>query len=53
MIIQKQRINNVATYMKRLGDIDQFYICVKNSSKNRDILKEKNICMKVENGIPL
>ena len=51
MIIQKQRINNVAKYMKRLGDIDQFYICVKNSFKNRDVLIEKNVCMKVENGI--
>ena len=41
MIIQKQRINNVVKYMKRLGDIDQFYICVKNSFKNRDVLIEK------------
>ena len=34
MIIQKRRINNIETYMKRLGDIEQFYICVKNCSKN-------------------
>ena len=51
MIIQKRRINNIETYMKRLGDIEQFYICVKNCSKNFDVLKKKNICMKVEKGI--
>ena len=41
MIIQKRRINNIETYMKRLGDIEQFYICVKNCSKNFDVLKEE------------
>ena len=44
MIIQKRRINNVGTYLKRLGDIERFYVCVKNSSKNREVLRDKK-CM--------
>lgn len=51
MIIQKRRINNVKTYITRLGKIEEFYICVKNYDKNIDILRKKQICMSVEQGV--
>lgn len=50
MIIQKRRINNIETYMKRLGTIKQFYICVKNCTQNKNLLIQKNVCVKTIQG---
>lgn len=50
MIIQKRRINNIETYMKRFGTIKQFYICVKNCTQNKNLLIQKNVCVKTIQG---
>lgn len=50
MIIQKKRINNVDTYIERIGNVEKFYVCVKNNTENCQILKQKDICTEVISG---
>lgn len=51
MIIQKKRINSINKYINQLGDIRKFYICVKNSPENFNILK--NIDIDIVQGMQL
>lgn len=37
--------------MEQLGNIENFYVCVKNYVQNTDILKHKKICMQIKNGV--
>ncbi len=50
MIIQKKRVNKVDKYIERMGNTEEFYVCVKNNVENREILKRKGICTEISSG---
>lgn len=50
MIIQKNRIISVKKYLEFLGEVEQFYVCVKNDPDNLELLRKKFVCSEVEVG---